>query len=97
MPNFRQKIREDFQMKTSIMASILKELLKGKTQSSTDLRHSNTNQYFRQIKKQGIELVEVWKPNIYNSGKHKERKLYQSIENIKRTEELLMSLQGIKA
>ena len=44
------------------------------------------------MKKEGIELVEVWKPNDTNKGKHKERSLHQNIENIKRAELYLKRL-----
>jgi N-glycosylase/DNA lyase len=76
---------------------ILKELLEGKTLTSSDKYWVNTNQYFRTIKNNGIELIEVWKPNILNDGRHKERRLNQTIENIKKAENYLNSLQGIKA
>ena len=77
------------------MTMILQELLKGKVLSSSDWMYSNTNQYFNDLKKRGIELVEVWKPNKTNKGKHKERKLYQSIENIRNAEKLLKQLRGV--
>ena len=76
------------------MITILTLLLEGKKLSSNDMFMSNSNQYFVQLKKNGIELIEVWKPNSTNKGKHKERRLHQSIENIKRAEAYLNRLLG---
>ena len=56
----------------------------------------NSNQYFAILKKHGIELVEVWKPNLTNAGKHKERSLHQTIDNIERAKKYLEALQGVK-
>ena len=72
--------------KSSHLITILTLLLEGKKLSSNDMFASNSNQYFVQIKKQGIELIEVWKPNDTNRGQHKERSLHQTLENIKRAE-----------
>ena len=74
----------------------MKLLLNGEAVTSIDQLASNSNQYFVTIKKHGIELVEVWKPNLTNAGKHKERSLHQTIENIKRAENYLKKLQGVK-
>jgi len=74
------------------MITLLTLLLEGKKLSSNDTFASNTNQYFNRMKKDGIELVEVWKPNATNRGKHKERSLHQSIDNIKRAEDYLSKL-----
>ena len=82
--------------KTSHLITILKQLLEGKIVTSIDSKASNTNQYFRTIKKHGIALVEVWKPNLTNSGRHKERSLYQTIENIELAKNYLYKLQGLK-
>jgi len=82
--------------KQSYLIVILMELLAGNTLTSSDKSWVNTNQYFRTIKENGIELVEVWKPNLTNRGRHKERRLNQTIENIKRAENYLKSLQGTK-
>jgi len=80
---------------TTYVIIALKQLLEGKT--LTDLPPAkNSNQYFSIIKKHGIELVEVWKPNLTNVGRHKERSLHQTIENIKRAKKYLDSLKGIK-
>lgn len=68
------------------MITILTLLLEGKKLSSNDMFASNSNQYFVQIKKQGIELIEAWKANETNRGQHKERSLHQTLENIKRAE-----------
>ena len=75
---------------------LLKRLLKGDALSSSDLMASNSNQYFRTIKENGIALVEVWVSNHTNSGRHKERSLYQSPENIERAKKYLAKLQGVK-
>ncbi len=80
----------------SYLITILTELLDGKILTSSDKRWVNTNQYFKTIKENGIELIEVWKPNKTNRGRHKERRLNPSIENIRRAEAYLMKLQGIK-
>ncbi len=71
----------------------MKLLLAGKKVVAEDSLASNANQYFRTIKKHGVELVEVWKPNITNAGRHKERSLYQTLENIDRAKKYLESLQ----
>jgi len=75
---------------------MLKQLLSGDVLTSIDRLASNSNQYFGTIKKNGIELVEVWKPNLINTGWHKERSLHQTIENIERAKKYLESLQGIR-
>jgi len=80
--------------KSSHLINILTLLLEGKALSSNDVFASNSNQYFGQIKKQGIELIEVWKPNATNRGQHKERRLHQSIKNIKRAEAYLSKLSN---
>ena len=80
--------------KTSHIITIMQELLKGGVSTSIDAIASNRNQYFGTIKKQGIELVEVRKPNLANKGTHKERSLHQTIENIKRAEAYLNKLLG---
>jgi len=73
----------------------MKFLLNGEAVTSIDQLASNSNQYFGTIKKHGIELVEVWKPNLTNAGRHKERSLHQTIDNIERAKKYLESLQGI--
>ena len=83
-------------MKSSYTIEILKEFLEGKTFISSDKYYVNANQYAVEIKKNGIELIEVWRPNKNGRGQHKERRLNQTIENIKRAENYLKSLQGIK-
>lgn len=82
--------------KSSHTIRILKQLLKGDAVTSSDLLASNSNQYFGTIKENGIALVEVWTPNNTNAGRHKERSLYQSSENIKRAKKYLEKLQGAK-
>ena len=84
----------DSLQKSSHLITILTLLLEGKRLSSNDMFASNSNQYFVQIKKQGIELIEVWKANDTNRGKHKERRIHQSIDNIKRAEAYLCKLLG---
>lgn len=84
-------------VKTSHKIVILIDLLKGKSLTSIDSLASNRNQYFPIIKKQGIELIEVWENNRFNSGKHKVRRLNQTIENIKRAENYLNKLLGKKS
>jgi hypothetical protein len=80
--------------KTSHIITIMQEFLNGGVSSSIDAIASNRNQYYGTIKKQGIELVEVWKPNLTNKGQHKERSLHQTIDNIKRAEAYLNRLLG---
>ena len=75
---------------------ILERLLVGETISSNDVFASNSNQYFGQIKKNGIALVEVWQKNITNTGRHKERSLYWEKENLLRAENYLKKLKGIQ-
>ena len=72
---------------------ILEALLEGRKLCSNDVFASNSNQYFNEIKKSGIELIEVYKDNISNKGHHKERWLNQSIENIERAKNLLEKLK----
>jgi len=79
--------------KTSHLITTLKLLLEGKALSSLP-NAKNFNQYPRIIKRQGIELVEVWKPNLTNGGRHKERSLHQTIENIEKAKQYLYELQG---
>ena len=73
----------------------MKLLLAGEKVVSRDRLASNANQYFGTIKKHGIELVEVWKPNLTNAGRHKERSLHQTLDNIERAKKYLESLQGV--
>lgn len=80
--------------KVSHLSRILIELIEGKTLHSIDQKASNTNQYFRTIKNNGIELVEVWQPNLTNTGRHKARSLHQTHENIKRAKTYLKKIQG---
>ena len=75
----------------------MKLLLAGEKVVSRDRLASNANQYFRTIKKHGIELVEVWRPNLDNTGRLKERSLHQTIENITRAKKYLDALQGVKS
>ncbi len=81
--------------RSSHIITIMKLLLNGEAVTSIDQLASNSNQYFGTIKKHGIELVEVWKPNLTNAGRHKERSLHQTIDNIERAKKYLESLQGI--
>jgi len=80
-------------VKSSHLITTLKLLLKGEKLSSLP-NCKNFNQYPRAIKNNGIELVEVWKPNLYNMGRHKERSLHQTLENIERAKKYLHVLQG---
>lgn len=83
--------------KSSHIIIMLKQLLNGEVLTSIDRLASNSNQYFKTIKGNGIALVEVWTPNLTNSGRHKERSLHQTIDNIKRAKKYLESLQGIRS
>ena len=78
----------------SIVTLILQRLLGGEKMASIDTEYANSNQYYGQIKKQGIELIEVWFPNKTNSGRHKERWLNPTIENIQKVKDLLKLLKA---
>ncbi len=82
--------------KSTHIITIMSLLLASKKVVSKDRLASNTNQYFGTIKKHGIELMEVWKPNLINAGRHKERSLHQTAENIKRAKKYLEALKGVK-
>ena len=82
--------------KASHVIKLLKKLLAGEIVTSSDHFASNSNQYFGTIKKHGIELVEVWRPNLKNAGRHKERSLHQRINNLQIAKKYLEDLQGIK-
>jgi len=77
--------------KLSHTAKILQKLLNGETLISSDVFASNTNQYFGHIKDQGIELVE-W--NDPTKGRHLNRKLNVTDENIARAKKYLHKLVG---
>ena len=79
--------------KSSITAIVLEDLLTGKALTSSDKYFVNTNQYFKAIKERGIELIEVWKPNISKRGRHLERRLNPSIKNIRRAGRVLEDLK----
>ena len=83
--------------KSTHIITIMKLLLAGEKVVSKDRLSSNTNQYFGTIKKHGVELIEVWKPNLANAGQHKERSLHQTIENIERAKKYLEAMQGAKS
>ena len=73
----------------SYTMTILIDLLDGKQLTATDKHYSNTNQYFRKIKKRGIELVEIQVQNKHNNQKHLKRFLAKSEENIKKAKDYL--------
>ena len=83
--------------KSTHLITILELLLEGKKLSSNDLFISNSNQYFVFLKKQGIALEEVWKPNVKNKGKHKERSLLKTENNLAKARSYLKYLKGIKS
>lgn len=72
-------------------AKILQKLLNGETLISSDKFASNANQYFNQIKKQGIELIE-W--NDPTKGRHLNRKLNMTDKNIAKAKKYLHKLVG---
>jgi len=80
-------------VKTTNLITTLKLFIEGKRLSRLP-NAKNFNQYPNTIKKHGIELVEVWKPNLTNGGRHKERSLHQTIENIEKAKQYLYELQG---
>ena len=73
----------------SYTMDILIDLLDGKQLTATDKHYSNTNQYFNNIKKRGIELVEIQVQNKHNNQKHLKRFLAKSEENIKKAKDYL--------
>jgi len=75
--------------KLSHTAKILQKLINGETLISSDVFASNTNQYFGQIKDQGIELIE-W--NDPTEGRHLKRKLNMNDENIEKAQKYLNRL-----
>lgn len=83
--------------KSSHLISILSDLLNGQRLASIDIKASNSNQYFCTIKNNGIELIEVTKPNLTNKGHHLERRLNQDEENIEKAQDYLNKLKGIKS
>ena len=75
--------------------TILQKLLTGVALSSNDIFASNSNQYFVNIKNQGIELKEVWTANSTNPGRHLERSLELNPENIGKVVTYLRKLHKI--
>lgn len=75
---------------------ILSDLLEGKSLSSIDINASNSNQYFCTIKNNGIELIEVRKPNLTNKGNHLERRLNLTEDNLEKAKDYLERIKGIK-
>jgi hypothetical protein len=82
--------------KSSHLINILSDLLEGQRLASMDIRASNSNQYFCTIKNNGIELIEVTKPNLTNKGHHLERRLNTSDENVEKAKMYFDQLKGIK-
>ncbi len=78
--------------KKTILTNLLKALIDGKSVTSIDTRASNTNQYFKTIKDEGIELLEEWEPNPHNTGRHKKRRLNPTHENIEKTKKYYLKL-----
>lgn len=70
---------------------ILIKLLNNETLISSDVFASNTNQYFSQIKNQGIQLIE-W--NDPAEGRHHKRRLEMSEDNINKAKEYLKKISG---
>lgn len=83
------------QIKSTHLISTLEYLINGKRLSSIDINASNSNQYFCTIKNNGIELIEVRKPNLTNSGYHLERRLNQTQKNLEKAKDYLERLKGI--
>lgn len=81
--------------KNSYTLEILQRLLNGETLASADFFVSNCNQYFCEIKNNGVELLEVRVPNKTNKGTHKERTLLKNEENISRAKELLLKFKKV--
>jgi len=81
--------------RTSTMIYTLAQLIEGKTLTSMDINVVNAPQYFCTIKNNGIELIEVSKPNLLNRGHHLERRLNPSDENVEKAKNYLDKLKGI--
>jgi len=79
--------------KTNLIA-ILHDLIQGHKLTSTDRNTVNTNQYFKTIKDKGIVLVEEWKPNKSNQGRHKLRSLHRDPANVTRAKKFLLKLNN---
>jgi len=79
--------------KSSYLIIALEKLLKRETLSCIEAA-KNSNQYFHVIKNNGIALVEVWKPNLVNRGRHLERSLSFTDENVRNVKEYLKRLKG---
>jgi len=69
--------------KTNLI-NILQDLINGKSVTFADYNVSNPNQYFRTIKNNGIELIEKWRANQNNRGRHLLRSLKKDLENMER-------------
>ena len=80
--------------KESHIMVIMQELLDGKASTAIDSKASNRNQYYLAIKKQGIKLTEIWRPNISNKGKHKVRSLDPNPKNVERAKAYAERLKG---
>jgi len=78
----------------SNLITILNDLIQGHKLTSIDRNSSNTNQYFKTIKDNGIHLVEEWKPNHENRGRHKERTLHRDHDNVTRAKKYLLKLEN---
>ena len=79
---------------SSYLIIALQKLLNEKKLSDVE-GAKNSNQYFCTIKNNGIELIEVWKPNLTNRGRHLERRLNLTDVNIKKANDYLNRLKGI--
>jgi hypothetical protein len=79
--------------KQSHTVKIMQKLLNGETLISSDVFASNTNQYFVQIKDQGVRLVE-W--NDPTEGRHLKRQLDMTEKNIETANNYLKKLLGKK-
>jgi hypothetical protein len=78
------------------LVNIMSDLLDGKEMTANDVFASNSNQYFCTIKNNGIELIEVRKPNLNNKGSHLERRLNKTNENLDKAKSYLEKLKRLK-
>ena len=78
---------------------ILKTLLESDVKlTATNFSYiSNANQYFCDLKNNGIELIERRVKNKQNNGYHLERSLKRTPENIEKAQKLLEKLRGKNA
>ena len=84
---------DNMKNKETNLIKVLQDLINGKSVTFADYRVSNPNQYFKTIKDNGIVLIELWKRNQNNNGKHLLRSLKQELDNKQKAKKYLQRLQ----